>query len=99
MQLAHRTGVSCLDHKSPRGVFCRCHTFWPGCQFLDLEGTVRLVSSTDSEAGDVSFTQASSPVSVMLTVSPLLLSVVCALGQVSRGQSLWLGQKSEAKRS
>lgn len=40
---------------------------------------MRLVSRTDSEAGDASFTQASSPVSVMLTVSPFTpLSCVCS---------------------
>lgn len=81
MRLAHRTGVSYLDPtKTPGESSAGVTTFWLGCQFLDLEGTVRLVFRTDSEAGDASFIQASSPVSRMFTVL-LFLSVVCALGQ------------------
>lgn len=88
VRLAHRTGVSCLDPtKTPGESSAGVTTFWPGYQFMDLEGTVSLVSRTDSEAGDASFIQASSPVSVMFTVSaftPLrVVARVCGLGSWS----------------
>lgn len=90
VRLAHRTGVSCLDPtKTPGSLLSSAGvtTFWPGYQFLDLEGTVSLVSRTDREAGDSGFIQASSPVSVTFTISaftPLrVVARVCGLGSWS----------------